>query len=534
MVQPQHPTSRLVNLQYELAMLVGQELQLERMLRRFFPPALKALGCRAAHVWLRHDTESTPTHCFSYPARDAALWRANADFQAAVAQLDAPDDQPRSINLDDRTWLLLMPLEQAGFCVLVREGSAIDPITIAAIRPIFKRLANACRASIRHEQVEKLQILAADRELRLRTVLQTIGEVIFQTDSSGRLSFLTPAWESMTGISINHALGHPLADFLAASDRPRFSQSLHQTQQGATAGRLELRLQTVGGELKDVIIRLRATRGAEPFRAAHRYPGRRWYDKAGDGDRQLTGTIIDVTEIRRAERLKREFTATVSHELRTPLTSIVGAIGLLDGGAGGELPARARELIAIAGKNSARLRRLIDDILDMEKLLAGKMNLAASPVEPGPLIEQTVREHFPLARQRQIDLDYRPGVATGPVQADPHRFSQVLSNLLSNAIKFSPPAERVEITCRRQAELVHVAVLDRGPGIAPAFEASLIEPFTQGDASDSRQEGGTGLGLAISRALIEQMGGRIGVKSRVGQGANFWFELPAAQSSAPR
>ena len=531
MARSQHPTHRLVNLQYELAMLVGQELQLDRMLRRFFPPALKALGCRAAHVWLRHDNQASPTHCFSYPSRDAAVWRDNADFQAAVTRLGDTDQPPCSICLEDGTELLLLPLEQAGLCVLVREGSAMDPVTVAAIRPIFKRLANACRASMRHEQVEKLQTLAADRELRLRTVLQTIGEVIFQTDSSGHLSFLTPAWETMTGSRINQALSHPLADFLAAADRPRFAEALARAGKQETGERLELRLQTAGGELKDVIIRIRATRGAAPFSAKHKTPGRRWYDKASDGDHQITGTMIDVTEIRRAERLKREFTATVSHELRTPLSSIVGAIGLLDGGAGGELPPRAHELIAIAGRNSARLRRLIDDILDMEKLLAGKMNLTASPVDPGPLIEQTVREHLPLARQRQIDLDYRPGLDTGRVLADPHRFSQVLSNLLSNAIKFSPPGSRIDIGCRSCSDRVRIEVCDRGSGIAPDLQASVFEPFTQADGSDTRNQGGTGLGLAISRALIEQMGGRIGVQSRPGEGSTFWFELPAQNDS---
>lgn len=533
MASNQLTSARLTSLQYELAMLVGQELQLVPMLRRFFPPALKALRCRAAHVWLRSEPDQAPAHCFSYPARDSAVWHENQRFMNAAREFAKAATQPRGMALDERTWLQLIPLEEAGFCVLIRDDEPIDPMTIAAIKPIFTRLANACRASLRHQQVEQLQALAADRELRLRSVLETIGEVIFQTDSTGRLTFLTPAWEAISGTAINQALGQPLVDFLAAVDRPLLQRQLQGKLDEPTGERMELRLQTAGGELRDVVIRLRRTGGAQHFMPTQAHPRQRWYDRAADDQQQLTGTIIDVTELRRAERLKREFTATVSHELRTPLSAIVGAIGLLEGGAGGELPTRARELIAIAEKNSLRLRHLIDDLLDMEKLLAGKMRFTMTTLDISKLIATAMSEHAPLAARHQVTLSCQPGGTDLEAQADPHRFTQVLSNLLSNAIKFSPSGADVAVASRRQGAGIRVEVTDRGPGIDPAIASGLFEPFTQADASDSRHKGGTGLGLAISRALVEQMNGRIGVESEPGHGATFWFELPAAEAEEP-
>lgn len=519
---------RLTSLQYELALRVGLELQLVPMLRRFFTAALKSLGCKAAHVWLRAEQGEHPRLCFSYPTRDRDIWQDDPRFGQALNQLQHSGEGPRSLQIDSVNFLLLMPMGQTGFCVILREGSALDETTVSAIRPIFERLTNACRASLRHEKVEQLQALAAERELRLRTVMETIGEVIFQADGQGKLSFLNPAWEALTGIAVEQALQRSLIDFMATPDRAALQEGLAMARKQDHGERLELRLETADGSCRDVVVRIRNTR-ATPSRNGPTKPdaGARqpWQD-------QVTGTIIDVTEMRRAERLKREFTATVSHELRTPLTSIIGAISLLNGAAGGDLPAKARELITIAEKNSARLRRLIDDLLDMEKLLSGKMRFALTPLDPSALISQAIHDHAPLASQRQIELKYEQSDPVRPVRADPHRFEQVLSNLLSNAIKFSPRGGRVEIHCRARETVMRIEVVDHGPGIDPAVAADLFEAFTQADASDTREQGGTGLGLAISRALLEQMGGQVGVDSRLGAGATFWFELPLAVMDA--
>jgi PAS domain S-box-containing protein len=504
--------SRLVNLQYELALLVGQELRLIPMLRRFFPPALKALGCRAAHVWLCNDTASLPELRYTYPARDNSVWRDDPRFAEATSGLREIPNRPRIVQIGDSTQLHLMPLGNIGYCVLVRERQPLEPMLIEAIRPIFDRLATACRASLDHEQVEHLRAVAAEGEQRLRTVLETVGEVIFQTDEAGALTFLNPAWSRISGMDIEQCLGRPLTDFLSPEDEAQFLEAFRSAlDTGRGSLRLEARLRTVDSVPRWVTIRVRRS-----------HPG------SSSGG--VTGTIIDVTDLRQAERMKREFTATVSHELRTPLTSIAGAIGLLNGGAAGPLPEAARNLVAIADKNAQRLRVLIDDLLDMEKLLAGKLPFAFQDLELRPLLEQALSEHQPFADTHGIRLTLADHADHARVHTDPGRFQQVLSNLLSNAVKFSPEGGEVVVTAHPVGQAIRVEVRDRGPGIDPQFHPQVFQKFAQADASDTRRRGGTGLGLAITRELVEQMHGRIGFESTPGDGATFWFELPTPSS----
>lgn len=242
------------------------------------------------------------------------------------------------------------------------------------------------------------------------------------------------------------------------------------------------------------------------------------------------GVASDVSHLHAVEKLKSEFVSVVSHELRTPLTSIRGSLRLLESEVKGKLPPEARPLVAIASANTERLIRLVNDILDIEKIEAGKLSLKLERLDVDRLVATALQGLRGLEGGAAATCDVPPGLA---VRGDRDRLTQVIVNLVSNAVKFSPAGAPVLVS----AELVgparlRVSVADRGPGIDEAELGKLFGKFQQLDSRDDRQRGGTGLGLAISKAIVTQHAGTIGVGPRPGGGSIFWFELPAADARA--
>lgn len=247
----------------------------------------------------------------------------------------------------------------------------------------------------------------------------------------------------------------------------------------------------------------------------------------------LIGSVQDVTERMQLQQLKDEFISTVSHELRTPLTSIKGALGLVNAGTLGEVPESMGKLLQVAHSNSERLSQLINDLLDIEKLIAGKMPFDLLAVEVAKELEYAVNNLQPYASQFAVNLHLGDVTPELKITADKLRLQQVVTNLLSNAIKFSGKNSTVKITADRQSDQVRIAVHDSGIGIASEFQPRIFERFAQADGSSSRQSGGTGLGLAICKELVEQMGGTIGFSSVLHQGSVFYFTLPLHADSKP-
>jgi len=237
--------------------------------------------------------------------------------------------------------------------------------------------------------------------------------------------------------------------------------------------------------------------------------------------------VEDISQRKEAERLKSEFISTVSHELRTPLTSISGALSLLTTNAVEELSGKAQQLLKIAQRNSDQLGFLINDLLDIEKLIAGKMDFNVVEFPVSEAITESLENIQNYATEKNITLNAQE-LSTTTVKADKQRLAQALNNILSNAIKFSPVNGQIRIWTKLHGQGLRIYVQDEGPGIAPEFRERMFQKFSQADSSDRRSKGGTGLGLAITKELMARMEGDVDFTSEAGQGATFWLEVRAA------
>jgi signal transduction histidine kinase len=238
----------------------------------------------------------------------------------------------------------------------------------------------------------------------------------------------------------------------------------------------------------------------------------------------------DITRPREVDRMKDEFLSVVSHELRTPLTAVRGSLGLLASGKMGKLEERGQRMIEIAEQNSDRLVRLINDILDLEKIESGKEEMKREEVELARLVGEVLESMQPLAESAGVKLA-AAAVAGVRVVADPDRILQVLTNLISNAVKFSMPGSTVSVRVEARRDDVLVSVRDEGRGIPSDKLEAVFERFQQVDSSDARQKGGTGLGLPIARSIVQLHGGRLWAESELGKGSTFSFTLPRPESA---
>ncbi|WP_217525119.1 ATP-binding protein [Vibrio metschnikovii] len=259
-----------------------------------------------------------------------------------------------------------------------------------------------------------------------------------------------------------------------------------------------------------------------------RYPVRLqgMLSKEQDGRTVIWSLIEDITERRKLDKMKDQFISTISHELRTPLTSIKGSLNLLAGGAVGSISDKAQALLVTAERNAQRLTTLINDLLDMEKLVAGKMPMTFLKQPLGPLLDETIDSLSSYAQQHNVVLQCSGSWPAVQVNVDGQRLIQALSNLLSNAIKFSPQGEAITIKVQQQDTNIHILVRDRGQGVAPEFEDRLFQRFSQADSSDTRKLPGTGLGLAITQEICQQLGGSVMYRQPNGRGAEFIIQLP--------
>lgn len=371
-------------------------------------------------------------------------------------------------------------------------GRPLNPLLpgkdeIAHLDKVFNDMASALAAAMRKE----------------RAILENAFDVICSIDSNGKFISVSPACERLLGYAQPELIGKEYIQLVVEADRPATVAAVLNVV-SAPGGQFENRLIRNDGSAIDVL----------------------WSVQWSKPEQSLFCVIHDITQRKIIERMKQEFVSMVSHDLRTPLTSVQAAITLLLSGAGGQLSANGVEILNMADDNIGRLIALINDLLDIEKMESGKLQLNLSPTPLQTVFDSSVNAVQGFARTQQIDIAVTP--TDLQIDADADRIVQILVNLVSNAIKFSPKASTVTIEASAADDTVEIRVIDQGRGVPEEQRKTIFDRFQQVNATDAAEKQGSGLGLAICKAIVEGHGGTIGVSAGEKGGSIFWFKLPAA------
>jgi PAS domain S-box-containing protein len=366
-----------------------------------------------------------------------------------------------------------------------------------------------------HEAADELHLVRRQREL----ILAAVGDGIYGMDLEGKLSFMNPAAAKILGYTADELRGKDIHELIHHSHADG-------TQHSKANCPIHLGLRRREGvRIRDDVF-WRKDGSSVPVE----YIASPLIDEG-----VIAGMVVafqDISERRRLEKMKDEFISTVSHELRTPLTSLRASLGLISSGSLDKRPEKQKQMLEVAIGNCDRLVRLVNDILDFEKVEKGSIPLNCEVLQAGDILRRAADVEHEAALKAGITFRFdTPAGLT--VNVDQERILQVLSELVSNAIKFSPPQTIIKLAAQAiENDEVCIAVEDQGRGIPQDKLDMIFERFQQGDASDSRAMGGTGLGLAICRRIVQQHGGRIWAESEPGKGSRFLFTLPAGKTES--
>lgn len=355
----------------------------------------------------------------------------------------------------------------------------------------------------------QLSRFSEQREAYYQTVLEHVADAIVVLDANHQISTVNQAALALTGYSAAQLLAQPYQKLLVSPPPLAPDGTVRHGE-----------LQRASGELVDV----------------------EWIETLVPLEATALVVLLlrDVTERNRMDRLKTEFVSTVSHELRTPLTALSAALKLLSSDANPSLSATSlsapqQQLLQVANANADQLLLLVNDILDLERLQSGKMQLRVQPVAIAPALQQAVDRHYPLLQAKGLQLTLQTELPPDcGLPLDAARFQQVLANLLANAIRYSPPHGQLLLQATLCAgvgtpQLLRISLTDQGPGVPTDFVPYLFDKFSQADSSDSRVQAGSGLGLAICRQLLTLMHGEIRYENAPAGGACFIVEFAVSQ-----
>jgi len=388
---------------------------------------------------------------------------------------------------------------------------------------------NTARKRVEAEQ-QKLDQRLRDQHFYTRSLIESNIDALMTTDAAGIITDVNRQMEALTGCTRDELIGAPFKNYFtdperAAAGIKRVLREKKITNYELTARARDGKMTVVSYNATTFYDRDRTLQGV--FAAARDITERRHIEQMlqeKNVELESAKSIAEQTveRLEEVEQLKKGFLSTVSHELRTPLTSIRGSLGLLASGAAGPLPDHVVEVVALAERNAIRLMALIEDILDLERLETGKIELQMTRVPIASILRRAM-ESLAAFGAHGVTVD-APNVSSS-IEVDADRIVQVLVNLLSNAVKFSPPGGVVTIAVTVDGQWTEFRVIDHGRGVPAAHRRAIFERFRQVDPSDAREKGGAGLGLAICKSIVEQHGGSIGVESEEGAGSAFWFRL---------
>lgn len=352
----------------------------------------------------------------------------------------------------------------------------------------------------------KMAELLEEANRKQRAAFENAVDVICSIDTDGRFAAVNPASQIVWGLAPDDLLGTRISQMVFKDDVNDTLEKINKIVSERSSGAFENRVIKNDRSLVDM----------------------RWTAQWSNEEKVLFCVAHDITERKQIDRLKADFVAMVSHDLRTPLNSVQGFLELLGAEVYGHLTEDGYDSLEITEASVKRLIALINDLLDLEKMESGMLELRVEPAELKSILTASVGAVISFAKQSNVAVKIADNVGM-KLQADSDRVIQVVVNLLSNAIKFSPKGSEILIDIDKQTEFVRINIRDQGRGVPEKMRESIFERFKQVELNDERKKGGSGLGLAICKAIVERHGGKIGVDPGAdGVGSVFWFTLPVA------
>ncbi len=506
----------------ETAYVLSQQTKLEEMLKQCTSLMTRHLKAKVARVWAISDDDKQQLILKASSGQVTPADRGQKIVKVGEGEIGMVAEQLRPFLTNDlekealsssKEWVTADGLTALAAYPLVFGKELLGVLAMYSEKEISRQLqetlsgiSNGIALGIKRSHSEQM---LEQRELLFRTLTEQIQEVFIVAKPNNTFVYVSPAYEEIWGRPREEVYenGDNIYKGVHPEDVEMVRNFVEQTAIHKKSQEVEHRVLRPDGTIRWIWART--------------FP-----ELNDEGEIESIYSIgHDVTERKEAEKRVSEFYSTVSHELRTPLTSIHASLRLIEGGLAGQISEKVSRLVTIARNESDRLIRLINDILDIRKLEAGRLELKLLEEQVDDLVTGAFSATQGMAIERKVRLEHQI-MYHGTIKCDQDRVVQILANFLSNAIKYSPENETVTLDVEKQTSTIRFSVTDVGQGIPENEIHKLWGKFQQLDSSDTRQKGGTGLGLAISKGIAEQHGGEVGVASTVGKGTTFWVELP--------